>query len=399
MEDFSPYFHAYANYVLAAGGKADRSYLSRAEDKGDALGLGGYGLLAQAYLAAGDAGAAARVYKRCKNFVMIGTQSVDLKESYEASDYWSSGIAELAILLKNASDLKEDPALVQRIASSVGRSSRHWRSLNDDLWTILGFAPVLAAEGKGAGRAAVVIKTKDQSLALLSLSAQAPSGSKAFELGAKPLADLPKDSLLPVSIGRVGDAQVYYSMTLSYALPDETAYARDEGIEVAQRYETLDGAEVGEKDLELGQTYRVRVDLSSSKRRSRLELLVPIPSGLEIVDPGFAASGKFLDKGGASGETIKRETVYGDSQEVVAEGYALWSEGEWEVYYYKPDSFALDNMMVYRWADFYAGARTVSFLVRVTTPGVFPTPPASASLELEPEVFGRSEGKLFVVKP
>jgi hypothetical protein len=399
FKDFDPYFHAYANYVLASGGKADRSYLSKTEDQGDKLGLGGYGLLAEAYLAAGDRGAAARVYKRCKNFVMMGTQSVDLKDSYEVANYWSSGIAELAILLRNAHDLNEDADLVQRIAGSVGRSSRHWRCLNDDLWTLLGFLPLLDAEGQTAGKAAVVIGAAERNLATLSLSPKAPESSATLSFSAKPLVDLPRDRLLPVSIGKIGDTPLYYTMILRYALPNETAYARDEGIEVEQRYETLDGDKVGEKDLKLGETYRVRVDVSSAKRRSRLELLVPIPSGLEIVDPSFVTSGKFLDKGGNGGETIKRETVYGDTQDVVAEGYAKWSDGDWELYYYRPDSFALDNMMVYRWTDFYAGARTVSFLVRVTTPGVYPTPPASASLEFEPEVFGRSEGKLFVVKP
>jgi uncharacterized protein YfaS (alpha-2-macroglobulin family) len=399
FKDFDPYYHAYANYALAAGGKADRSYLSKTEALGDRLGLGGYGLLAQAYLAAGDRGAAARVYKRCKNFVMMGTQTVDLKETYEVSNYWSSGLAELAILLRNAAGLGEDAGLVQRIASSLGRSSRHWRCSNDDLWTLLGYLPLLDAEGKAAGKAAVVINAADRSLATLSLSPQAPSSSKDLALDAKPLADLPKDKPLPVSIGKIGDTPLYYSMSLNYALPNETATARDEGIEVQERYESLDGEKLGPKDLKLGETYRVRVDVSSSKRRSRLELLVPIPSGLEIVDPSFVTSGKFADKGGAASETIKRETVYGDTQDVVAEGYATWDEGDWELYYYRPDSFALDNMMVYRWSDFYEGARTVTFLVRVTTPGIYPTPPASARVEFEPEVFGRAEGKLFVVKP
>jgi hypothetical protein len=84
---------------------------------------------------------------------------------------------------------------------------------------------------------------------------------------------------------------------------------------------------------------------------------------------------------------------------VAGEGYGGWSGDDWYWYWYQPDSFALDNLMVYRWQDFYAGTRTVTFLARVTTPGVYPTPPASASLEFEPEVFGRSEGKLFVIKP
>ena len=134
-------------------------------------------------------------------------------------------------------------------------------------------------------------------------------------------------------------------------------------------------------------------------RRQRLQLLVPVPNGVEIVDPTFATTGKFADSGGTSDETIDRETVYGDTQSVKGEGTVSWSDGDWYWYRYYPDSFALDNLMVYRWTDFYAGSRTLSFLVRVTTPGIFPTPGASAQLEFEPEVFGRAEGKLFVIKP
>jgi hypothetical protein len=54
--------------------------------------------------------------------------------------------------------------------------------------------------------------------------------------------------------------------------------------------------------------------------------------------------------------------------------------------------------MTYMWEDFYAGQRDVSFLIRTTSPGVFPTPPTQAFLEFEPEVFGRSEGRLFVIR-
>ncbi|HUX22924.1 MAG TPA: hypothetical protein VMW69_16930, partial [Spirochaetia bacterium] len=128
-------------------------------------------------------------------------------------------------------------------------------------------------------------------------------------------------------------------------------------------------------------------------------LLVPIPSGTEIVDPTFVTTGGYLTRQGSSSETIDVETVYGDTMQVSGEGYALRSGLDWYWYWYRPDTFALDNMMVYRWADFYAGKREVTFLIRVTTPGVYPTPPASADLVMEPEVFGRSEGNLFVVKP
>jgi alpha-2-macroglobulin len=293
----------------------------------------------------------------------------------------------------------EDRGLIQRIAGSLNKSERHWQGSNDDFWTLLGFIPLLDAEGPAKGTATVAIDAASNALADFSLTPKQPQASKGLEFSAKPLSVLQRDQLLPVNVAKTGDTPVYYTMIMRYALPNETAYARDEGIEVEQRYETLDGDKVGEKDLKLGETYRVRVDVSTTKRRQRLELLVPIPNGLEIIDPTFVTSGKFKTQGGNQSETIQRETVYGDTIDVSSEGYATWNSDDWEWYWYKPDSFALDNMMVYRWRDFYAGNRTVTFLVRVTTPGIYPTPPASASLEFEPEVFGRSEGKLFVINP
>jgi len=399
IQDFDPYYHAYNNMVLAAGGKADQGYLAQTEAFEDKLGLGGYGLLAQAYLAAGDKQSASKVYKRSKNFVMIGTQAIDLKDTYEVANYWSSEIAEMAILLKNSQDMGEDRGLIQRIAGSLNKSERHWQGPNDDFWTLLGFVPLLDAEGPAKGTATLAVDAASSALADLSLTPQRPQASKSLEFNAKPLSDLQRNRLLPVGLAKTGDTPVYYTMIMRYALPNETAFARDEGIEVEQRYETLEGEKVGEKSLKLGETYRVRVDVSTTKRRQRLELLVPIPNGLEIIDPTFVTSGKFRDKGGNGSETIRRETVYGDTMDVSDEGYVEWSDEDWVWYWYRPDSFALDNMMVYRWRDFYAGTRTVTFLVRVTTPGIYPTPPANASLEFEPEVFGRSEGKLFVIKP
>jgi uncharacterized protein YfaS (alpha-2-macroglobulin family) len=48
---------------------------------------------------------------------------------------------------------------------------------------------------------------------------------------------------------------------------------------------------------------------------------------------------------------------------------------------------------------FPRGRETVYFLVRATTPGSFHTPPATAELMYEPEVFGRSGGRLVRIAP
>jgi len=393
--EYGPYFQAYLAYVLTASGRTDSAFLATVEAYADKLGLGGYGLLSQAYLAAGNREAAQRVYQRSKNFMMIGTQTVDVKDTYEVTHYWSSMMAEMGLFLKNAYELGEDTALVQRIAASMDRGERYWRTLNDDLWVLLGFIPLLDDEGPQSGQATVKVGSGGTEFFSRSLSASQSRSVDMLEFADKPLADIPRDTVVPLDIAKTGDTPVYYTTILRYALPTETALARDEGLEVHITYETLDGDRVKPADLILGDTYRVRVNVASTKRRERLELLVPVPNGVEIIDPTFVTSGSFAGSGGTGSSTISRETVYGDTIEVEAEGYSDYDSWYW----YRPDYFALDNMMVYRWTDFYAGSREVTFLVRVTTPGIYPTPPVSASLEFEPEVFGRSEGMLFVIKP
>jgi len=396
---FDPYFQAYLSMILAAEGLVEPRFLHKVEDFGDRLGLGGYGLLTQAYLIAKDRESAVRVERRSKNFVMIGTQTVDLKESYEVTNYWSSEVAEMAILLKNAVDLGEDSGFLQRLAGSLHRTERYWQTRNDDLWTLLGFLPLLDAEGQTPGTAHLDVTAKDVPLVALDLSPKAAEARQSLSLEAEPLSKIPRDQVLPLVLTKTGTTPVYYTSILRYALPNETSGARDEGIEVESRYETLDGTEVAENKLTLGETYRVRLDVSTTKRRQRLDLQVPVPSGVEIIDPTFVTTGRFLNKGGTNSQNINRETVYGGTVDVQAEGTGSWSQDDWYWYWYQPDSFALDNRMVYRWTDFYAGTRTVTFLVRATTPGIFPTPGASASLEFEPEVFGRSAGSLFVIPP
>jgi uncharacterized protein YfaS (alpha-2-macroglobulin family) len=48
---------------------------------------------------------------------------------------------------------------------------------------------------------------------------------------------------------------------------------------------------------------------------------------------------------------------------------------------------------------FPRGRQIVSFLVRATTAGTYRTPPATAELMYEPEVFGRTAGRVVRIAP
>ena len=50
--------------------------------------------------------------------------------------------------------------------------------------------------------------------------------------------------------------------------------------------------------------------------------------------------------------------------------------------------------------DYYRkGKEEVEFLFRVTNPGIYPTPPATMECMYEEEVFGRTGGTLYYLKP
>jgi uncharacterized protein YfaS (alpha-2-macroglobulin family) len=136
----------------------------------------------------------------------------------------------------------------------------------------------------------------------------------------------------------------------------------------------------------------MRVLLNTSKSRSYVNLTVPIPSGAEIVDPSFTTS-SFGNNGGVNSEQWTRETEYSDEETYVGEGYII----NGFIYPFTPNQLIFNHELRYSWDNLYFGQREVSFLFRCTTPGIYPTPPATADLLFEPEVFGRGQGRLIVI--
>ena len=392
-DDEVSFLAAWTAWILAENGVVIPTDLSWLYDSEDRLGIAGYNLLSQAYGVLGREEEAGALYDRSRNFITIGTRLIDITETYEAVGYFSSKEAELALMLKTAVLRDEEPELVLRMAGALNgnRNSRRFGSRFDDFWVVTGFMPLLAREARRTNYG-LTIDLEDKRM----MEGESVRGD--FPLAESPLSEMEKGVPLALRIGKDGSGDIYYAATLSYALPTETALPRDEGIEIFSQVETLDGEILDEGNLPLGETLRMRVTLSTLSRRSFLKLVVPVPSGTEIVDPSFSTTGSYGDAGGTGGESWTRETVYGDTATFVAEGYATFGPGAWSFWFYRPIQKVYDNTVTYTWEDFYPGQREITFLIRTTTPGVYPTPPISASLEFEPEVFGRGGGRLAVIR-
>ena len=174
---------------------------------------------------------------------------------------------------------------------------------------------------------------------------------------------------LPLEFSKLGKGRLYYSATLRYALEASGVEARDEGIGLFTEILDMQGNPV-EESLELGQIYRMRYVLYSSRDRDFLALRLPIPGGAEAIDGSLATS----------------QVLPGQEQE----------EKYWM---YAPVQRIYDNEVRFYYDSFYRGKREGSFLFRTTTPGTFSVPPATAQLMYEEEVFGRTGGRRLRILP
>ncbi|MCP4158318.1 MAG: hypothetical protein GY757_62035 [bacterium] len=395
---------AYTAYILNKAGKDVSFMVDPLLTKEDALGLTGYSYLVITLMEMGRDRDAKKIWQKVKNFVRLGTRTVDINETYERRWYFDSEIRQIATLSWAGLMMDEDSEILQRYLNTLEQrfNGATWRSRTDYLWSVIAMKAFVDEDSIDS----INLKTK----VLLNNQEVGNKAMKSFDdstldlnfpIFDAPLADLPKGQLYPLRIEKEGTGNIYYAAQIEYALPSEISLPRDEGISVFLQYETLEGEQVEPDQIETGTTYRIKVVISSNRRRSYLSLDVPVPSGIEIIDPSFATTSSYKPEGGVNDETWTRETSYGDEYEFSGEGYGYYDHYFGDFWWYwknEPDQEIYDNHLTYSWETFYEGKRELTFLVRATSAGIYPTPPAQATLLFEPEVFGRTGGSLFVIQ-
>jgi len=395
--DASLYYKLYTHYVMSLADDFNRERTNELAAYEDELGISGYGLLGAIYQLEGRKRDARKIYNKLKNFVSIGTRGVDIRDTYESRFYFDSGYQQLSHLLRLGIMVNENPEMIRRYTFSldVQKGPRNWLNSQDRLWMAIALNELLRKEDPGKTDFTGTVVLKNQTLMEKSFSGLSKNPEETtLSLFNQIIPITGQNELSSLQFHKEGTGTLFYTSTLKYALPNEVAPARDEGLSIYTQIETLDGDPVNEDILELGETYRMRVILNTSKTRTYVNLSVPIPSGAEIVDPSFSVSSTYFNKGGSQSETWKRETEYGDEIKVLGEGY-IWMG---HIYPIRPNQAIYNNEIRYSWSSLYYGQREITFLFRCTTPGIYPTPPASADLLFEPEVFGRDRGRLIVVR-
>ncbi|TFG65344.1 MAG: alpha-2-macroglobulin, partial [Spirochaetales bacterium] len=382
----SDYLMIYKIYVLSLHGVDAVREANRYFAKGDGIGLSGYGLLGLAYLNTGNRDRALECLAAVKRFIRPGTQTIDLTDTYETGYFYNSQVEQLSLLLMLHAQLEDTTDMTTRIVTTLMQRQKngYWYNTADTSWALQAFASLMeqGADGMPDFKAAVTLENTELMTASFSSPADPPQG-RIFALNAPPLASFKKDTMYPLRFALTGKGTLFYTATLKYAVPAEITDARDEGLGVLTEITDLEGRIVAGNSLEAGKTYRMRAVISSPKRRAYLALRLPVPSGADILDTSFVTTARYkeLDKP-ATDENGYDEYGYDD-----------------DYYYYasRPREKILDNEVQYFWDDFPQGKQEVSLLFRTLNRGVYPTPPAAAECMYEPEIFGRTEGRIYFI--
>jgi uncharacterized protein YfaS (alpha-2-macroglobulin family) len=203
--------------------------------------------------------------------------------------------------------------------------------------------------------------------------------SAAFNFSEPVLSALEKDRMQPLVINRRGRGSVYYTASLSYAVPSELQDFRDEGLGVFISIHDVDtDEEIAGSALVSGKTYRARVRVSSGRSRTYVALRVPVPSGAEILDSAFVTTASYS----GTGEEEDGNSARRNHQDRAPVSHRI----------------ILDNEIQYFWDTFAQGEGTVNFLFRAVRRGVYPTPPVQAECMYESEIFGRSRGLIYTIE-
>ncbi|MDR2768868.1 MAG: alpha-2-macroglobulin [Treponema sp.] len=389
------YYQSYLLYVLALLGEnpaPSRLAEIAARRDADAASLAFAGM---SYRLLGKNSEAAAAAAKIRNLLRVNTRGVDMTDPRDAEGrpfrygYYGNKIEQLALTLQFFVDQYPGDAINGRILHSLlqqKRSAGYWDSTAITVRVLSAVDALIRAEKLDEVNVSGSVSLANTQLftgTYKGLGAK-PSG-KSLDFKQPPLAAMARDTLLGLNINRSGQGALYYTASLSYAVPEELQSYRDEGFGVFMTIVNADtGAELDGARLRSGQTYRARIRLSTLWDRTYVALRVPLPSGAEILDAALPASGA------AGYRQNESDTDYDDDYDRY---YDYWDAGRG-----LSNMTVMDNEVQYFWDNLGKGEASVEFLFRANRRGVYPTPPLQAECMYESEIFGRSAGTLYTIE-
>jgi uncharacterized protein YfaS (alpha-2-macroglobulin family) len=194
------------------------------------------------------------------------------------------------------------------------------------------------------------------------------------------VSDLFTDQVNRLTLSRSeGSGTLYYTTHLNVNLPVEQVQSLDRGIIITRSYFRLDDLKTPVTEAEQGEILLARITVVVPDSLHYVVVEDPLPAGLEAVDESLRTT----QQTGFSEPT-------GWTWEDAWYGWGWWFFNHVEL---------RDEKVVLSVDELPAGTYEYTYRVRAATPGEYHSIPPTAWEFYFPEVYGRGEGGLFVVRP
>ncbi len=367
---------AFMTYVLARADKfpsttAQFLYENRAH-------LSNYGkaYLAQAFFLDDPKGTRVKtLMSDLSNAKVMSAAGVHWEE--KETDYWNwnTDLRTTAIVLDAFVRINPESTLTVDAVRwlMAHRRSDSWGSTQETAWTLLSLTDWLTVSKEFESNYSFAVGVNGQSL---------QQGQVTRENLTQPVnvpvtnAQLSQQVNYLVIARGAGTGNLYYTAYLNAELPVESVKSLDRGIIVSRQYFTLDDPKKPITEIKRGDLVRVRVTIVAPSALHYVVVNDPLPAGLEAVDASLLTDVQVPSKYSVT--------------DFARRGWGWW---------YFTHTELRDEKVVLS-ADYLpAGTYIFTYLARAGTAGTFNVIPTTAYEFYFPDVYGRGDGTVFVVKP
>jgi uncharacterized protein YfaS (alpha-2-macroglobulin family) len=309
---------------------------------------------------------------------------------WEEADYdrWAmnTDTRSTAVILDALVHLNSDNALIPQVVRwlMVARKDGIWETTQETAWSLIALTDWMVLTGELEGEYEYGAWLNGDALATGTVTPSNVDESVHLRVG---VAELLADASNHLTIGRgPGEGRLYYTAHLKVYLPVEEIEPLNRGVIVQRRYvdpECTQGAKCPEvEQVQVGDVVQVRLTIIAPHDLYYVVVEDPLPAGAEAIDTSL------------------------DTTSLVAQEPGLYREAEEEIWYdfyyrwwrwYSHSEMRDEKVVLF--ADYLAaGTYEFVYTFRATLPGEYHVIPTTANEFYFPEVFGRADGRLFVIE-
>jgi uncharacterized protein YfaS (alpha-2-macroglobulin family) len=257
------------------------------------------------------------------------------------------------------------------------RSEGRWQGTQETAWSLMALTDWMTATGELNANYRFEAALNGQYVSGVDVN---PANIRTPEKLTFDIANLLTDQLNRLTIARSdGPGSLYYTAHLNVSLPVAQVKALDRGVSLTRSYFNPDDLHTAVTETIQGDVLLARITIVAPHDLHYVVIEDPLPAGLEVIDASLITS---------------QQTGLPPSQ--------LWrTDTEWQGWgWWYFDHVELRDEKVVLSVDYLpAGTYEYTYRVRAATPGTFSVISTTANEFYFPEVYGRGDGSVFIVKP